>query len=130
MKSATVAQAAKHFGVDPATVRRWASQGCPTVRKGRRGPGHGAQLDLDAVATWRGRAGGSVGLTPHEALQRIAVALQETITKDHVDIRAGISREDAAAVLIVAFERCGKTFGHTYRFDEQPVAIRALMRVL
>lgn len=69
MKSATVAQAAKHFGVDPATVRRWASQGCPTVRKGRRGPGHGAQLDLDAVATWRGRAGGSVGLTPHEALQ-------------------------------------------------------------
>jgi phage terminase Nu1 subunit (DNA packaging protein) len=128
--SASVAEAARFFQVDQATVRRWICQGCPVVRKGRRGPGHGARLNLPVVAAWRGRANGPAGPTPEEILQRIAVALWECLESDRVDIRAGISREDAAAVLIMAFEACCKNFNVMFKFDQQPEPIRALMREL
>jgi len=127
---ATVYEAAKFFQVDPATIRRWLGRGCPAIRNGRRGPGHGAQLDLPAVEAWRGQARGPAGLTPEEILQRIAVALRESLEKDHADIRAGISREDAAAALLVIWERSCKNFGVSFKWDAQPEPIRALMREL
>jgi hypothetical protein len=130
MKSGTVAQAAKAAKVDPSTVRRWIQRECPVLRRGSRGPGRGALLDLAAVAAWRGRASGPTGLTVEDALQQISTALWECLEKDHADIRAGISREDAAAMLIVAFESCCKIFGKTYPFDQQPTGICALMHVL
>lgn len=124
----TVQAVAKHFSVDASTVRRWITVGCPCVRRGRRGPGHGAVLDLAQVDAWRGRANGPAGLTPEEVVQKIAEALLEAVEKDHVDIRAGISRADAAAAILVIFERCCKSFGQSFRFDQLPEPIRALAR--
>jgi len=131
MTAATVKEAAKHFGVDPATVRRWIDKHhCPCVRRGSRGPGHGARLDLAAVAAWRGRANGPAGLSAEDVLQRIAGALWEALEHDHADIRAGVSRDDIAAAFIVVFERCCTTFHVSFRWDQQPEPIRALMREL
>lgn len=122
-------QAARHFKINPATIRRWIAAGCPVIRSGRKGPGQSAILDFQAVEQWRGQ---SVQAEPdvNETLQRIAQALHAALEEDHADIRAGISREDAAAVLIVAWERLCKTFGKNYRFDQQPDPIRALAREL
>lgn len=63
-------------------------------------------------------------------MQRIALALWQSLEKDHADIRVGISREEAAAALIVAWERCCKNFNVSFKFDQQPEPIRALMREL
>lgn len=126
----TVRETAHHFKVDPCTIRRDIQRGCPCIRKGRKGPGNGAILDLDAVATWRGRASGPPGLTAEEVVQRLAAALWESLGTDHADIRAGISREDAAAALLVVWARCCKNFGVSFKWDAQPEPIRALMREL
>jgi hypothetical protein len=126
----SVREAAKRFAVDPATVRRWLASGCPSIRSGRKGPGRGAVLDVAAVAAWRGRASGPAGLAVEEVLERIAAALWETVETDHVDIRAGVDRESAAAACLVVWERCCKNFGLSFKFDEEPESIRALMREL
>lgn len=125
-----VAQAARHFGVDAVTIRRWIQGGCPCLRRGRRGPGLGALLDLQQVEQWRGASNMSAGLTVEDTLQQIASALCEALTVAHAEIRAGIERAPAAAVLLVAFERCCEKFGKTYRFDEHPLPIRTLMHEL
>ncbi|MEO7862067.1 MAG: hypothetical protein ABIU05_16880 [Nitrospirales bacterium] len=126
----TAVEIAKNIGCDASTIRRGQAKGLPVVRKGKRGPGNAAQYDLDEVVKWRGRANGPVGHTPDEVMQRIAVALLDCLQQDRVDIRAGIEKEAAAAVLIVVFENCCKTFDRRFRFDEQPPAICALMHVL
>lgn len=133
-QSASVHDAAKHFEVDQVTIRRYIRRGCPCLRPGRRGPGLGARLDLDAVATWlttwRGVSNAPAGLSVEEYLQRIAIILLETVEIDHADICAEISREATAAVLLVVWRCCCRNFGRTYRLDEQPQAIRTLMSFL
>jgi hypothetical protein len=121
---------AKYFGVDPCTVRRWILKGCPCVRRGSRGPGRGAVLDLIAVIAWRSRAIAPTGFTADEVVQRIAQALWDSLENDHADLRAGISREEMSAALLVAWERLTSTFGQTFKWDAQPEPIRALMREL
>lgn len=125
----TVTETAQHFQVDPATVRRWIEAGCPCVRKGMPGPGRGAQLDLDAVRAWRGM-GEAIEPDPKQTLERIASALRQALIEDRADLRADVSREDAAAVLLVTWDRVCNTFGTRYAFDQQPDGIRALMREL
>ena len=127
--SANAAEIAKHFAVDPATVRRWPNKGCPIIRRGKRGPGRGALFDLNAVAKWRAQRV-NIGLSVDEALQSIAIALRESLEKDALHIRAGSSREDAAAVLLLVWERVRKNFNRTFRFDKHPEPIRALMHEL
>ncbi len=129
---ATVAETADHFSVDPSTVRRWIKQpGCPVVRRGRRGPGGGALLDLAAVAAWRGGpVSGPAGFSVDEVMQEIAAGCLATITEAHVDLRLDISKADAAAVVFLVFERIGLRFGRTYRTDEYPAAICALLPLL
>ncbi|TKB63203.1 MAG: hypothetical protein E8D47_13230 [Nitrospira sp.] len=126
----TVAEAAEHFDVDKSTIRRWMVQGCPCMRRGRRGPGGGAELDLKAVQHWRGRTNAATGMTTDEVLPIVATVLWEVVVREHLDIRVGISKEDAAAACVAIFEACGKRFGKSYRFEEQPEPIRALMRLL
>lgn len=126
----TVTQAARTFQVDVATIRRWIVKGCPCVRRGSRGPGRGAVLDPEAMATWRGRASGPTGLSVDEVLQRIADTLWDTLDREHVDVRAGVDREAAAAVLIVVWEQACKNFAVPFKFDSQPASIRALVREL
>lgn len=130
MTGATVAQVAEQEQVDPATVRRWLEKGCPCIWRGRKGPGNGARLDLEQVARWRGRASGPAGPTPEAILQRVAGALLVSLELDHAGVRAGISRDDAAAVLLVVWERCCETFGVSFKFDAQPAPICALMRII
>lgn len=125
----SVAQVAKHFDVDCVTVRRWLRSGCPCVRRGQRGPGRGSLLDLQHVAQWRGKARQG-GVTVEETMQKIAVALRATLVADHADIRAGIDRASAAAVLIMAFECACQTFGAAFPFDQLPTPIRTLMHEL
>lgn len=127
---ASVAQVAKHFGVDAATVRRWLQRGCPCLQQGRRGPGGGARLDLQQVRAWRGSSPVSPGLTCEEVLQRVASALGHAVFQENAGIRAGIDRAAAAAVCLVAFEQCCSEFQKSYPFDQYPPAIRALLRVL
>lgn len=126
----SVTQTAKYFSVDAATIRRWLRAGCPCVRRGRRGPGHGALLDLQQVAQWRGNPNRPGELTVDPVLSRIAAALCATLMTERADLRAGIDRESAAAVLVAAFERCCREFGKTYRFDQLPQPIRTLMHEL
>lgn len=126
----SVTEAACYFAVDQSTIRRDIQRGCPVLCRGSRGPGRGARLDLREVAAWRGRASGQVGLTPDQVLQRLAAALLSALEENHLDVRADISREAAAAALLVVWQNCCETFGVTFRFDENPAAIRALMREL
>ena len=125
-----LSQAAKYFEVDQVTIRRWLKDNCPCIRRGRRGPGQGALLDLQQVAQWRGKTRTPEMQTPRDAMQTIAKALWQALDEDRADIRAGVSKDDAAAVLIVAWERIGKNMGQTYPFDQQPDAIQTLMSVL
>lgn len=48
-------QATDELQVDPATLRRWLRKGAPQVRRGRRGRGGGALLDVAAIRAWRNR---------------------------------------------------------------------------
>jgi hypothetical protein len=70
------------------------------------------------------------GPTPDEIMQRVAGALWDALETDHADIRAGISREDAAAAFLVVWERCCKNFEVSFKFDARPEPIRALAREL
>jgi len=126
----SVHEAAQHFGVDVVTIRRWLKTGCPCVRRGRRGPGRCALVDLAQVARWRGEATVAIGVTVEDALQRIASALCDALMNGQADIRAGIDRASCAAVLVVGFEACCRAFGKSYRFDQLPGAIRTLMSEL
>lgn len=44
--------AARELGVAPVTLKRWRRLGCPCV-PGRRGRGHAALYDVEAVRAWR-----------------------------------------------------------------------------
>ena len=127
----SVLEAASYFDVDQSTIRRDIQRGCPVLRRGSRGPGRGARLELHAVAQWRGRARGQAGLTPEEALQRIAFVLWASLSQEHVDVRAGIQPDDAAAVLFVVWEQCCQSFASpacVLRLRAAPPApIRALV---
>jgi hypothetical protein len=109
MGGATVAQAAAHFKVDRSTIRKWIAGGdCPVVRRGTRGPGRGAVLDLAAVAAWRGGpVAGPVGFSVDEVMEGVA-----------------------AAVAFMVFGQIAWNFGRAYRTDEYPAAIRALLPLL
>ena len=125
----TVRQVAKALRVDPSTVRTWLRRGdCPSVRKGRRGPGGSAILNLQDVIAWRGKGQG--GLATDEVMRRIAEALLESVERDHVDVRVDITKEAAIAAMLIVWDRCCKTFGESFKWDAQPESIRALARQL
>lgn len=126
----SVHEAALRFGVDVVTVRRWLKAGCPCVRRGHRGPGRCALVDLEQVALWRKRSTVVDGVTVEDALQRIASALCDALMNGQADIRAGIDRASCAAAFVVGFEACCRAFGKSYRFDQLPAAIRTLMSEL
>lgn len=47
-----LADAARELGVAPITLKRWRRLGCPCV-PGRRGRGHAALYDPEAIRAWR-----------------------------------------------------------------------------
>jgi phage terminase Nu1 subunit (DNA packaging protein) len=117
--------AAKVLQVDPSTLQRYLRKGCPSLRKGRRGPGNSALVDLRQVRAWLGPASAP---DPDMILRQIAEALVLALTEDRADMRAETSQAIVAAAFYVAFERCCTVFGHRYRSDENP--IRALLPFL
>ena len=56
-----LAAAARELGVAPVTLKRWRKLGCPCV-PGRRGRGHAALFDVDAIRTWRAAHGREAAL--------------------------------------------------------------------
>lgn len=56
-----LADAARELGVAPVTLKRWRKLGCPCV-PGRRGRGHAALFDVDAIRTWRAAHGREAAL--------------------------------------------------------------------
>lgn len=126
----SVREVANFFHVDEVTIRRAIRAGCPCVRRGSRGPGNGALLDLQQVAQWRGQTGSSAEQTTAAILEKIAVVLLRSLKKNHCDIRAGVQRDDAAVILICAWEDLCQALGGSYAFDRQPAAIRTLMSEL
>lgn len=80
----SVAHVAAEFGVSPRTVHHWIGDGCPVIRRGRRGNGGSHLLDVDQVRAWRQRqhdSGGAVielaSLLPHLLADACAQAAQE-----------------------------------------------------
>jgi hypothetical protein len=121
MRRGTVLEAAAQEGVNPATVRRKIQTDVwPCLRRGKRGPGNGAVLDLDAIRQ------PPRGLTP----EQFAAVLRRALSEDHCDIRAGCPRDDAAAVLLIVWERYCSAVGVMFPFDAEPEPIRALKREL
>jgi hypothetical protein len=102
----SIEQAAQHFGVHAETVRRWIRAGAPCLSPGQPGRGHGARLDLLAVARWRG----ATGDVPDDVLLKVQGALLDVMRRDggkgvpaHVEV--GATREQAAAILTQAYAR-------------------------
>ena len=123
--------AAQELGIDASTLQRDVQNGCPVIRKGRRGPGDPTLVDLEQVRAWRGQ-GQAVAAAPDPdvILQQIATALLACLKEDHCDIRAGCFPDDAKAVLLAVWKRMCRTFGKTYPFDQQPAPISALAHKL
>jgi hypothetical protein len=128
-KIMTAREVARHENVDPSSVRRWPARGCPVVRTGGRGPGRATLFNIDQVRRWRGRATAPSGMTADEAIQLIAAALFDSLESGKCHIGADCLREEAAIVLIKAFESCEQFFQRPFGVYEKPDAIRALMRI-
>ena len=73
LAAVTVAEAAAELGVSERQLRRWLRAGCPVARRGRRGRGGAALLDVDAVQAWRRQA------TAEDALATLAGAVPELV---------------------------------------------------
>lgn len=61
-------QAAHELQVHPATLRRWLREGAPQVRRGRRGKGGAALIDVAAIRAWRGQGAASATTIPARVL--------------------------------------------------------------
>ena len=61
-------QAAQELQVHPATLRRWLREGAPQVRRGRRGKGGAALIDVAAIRAWRGQGAASATTIPARVL--------------------------------------------------------------
>lgn len=46
-------EAARALNTSETTLRRWIAAGAPVARRGRRGRGHAALVDVEAVRAWR-----------------------------------------------------------------------------
>jgi hypothetical protein len=76
MSAVTIRDAARALGVSAPTVRRWLRDGAPVLRRGGRGRGRVALLDVDALAAWRRMRDGG---TAHDALVVLAAEIPELV---------------------------------------------------
>jgi len=68
-------EAAAELGVAPRTLARWLAAGAPAVRRGRRGRGGRALVDVGAVRAWRL----SCEATAHADLEVLAAEVPELV---------------------------------------------------
>ena len=123
----SIDEAAKALNRTPSTVRRWIRNGCPTVRLGETGR-EGSLVMLDDVQRWRA---GLSGVGDDNELQQIADSLLDTIKRDEVYERAGISERQAAIVLLLAFQRYFRNTKHRQieKEDVLPDAIEQICTI-
>ncbi len=96
MNAQRIPAAALELAVSETTLRRWIARGAPVARRGRRGRGGHALVDVGAIAAWRG-SGCST-----DALRVFAAEVPELVA-DAVDasfraIRGPSKRELAGAL--------------------------------
>jgi len=123
---------ARLAGVDVSTVRRDIQRGCAgIVRRGKRGPTNGAVLDLEPYLAWRcGHGHESAMPDVDELIRAIATDLAAVLVNDKADVRVGVSRSSIMKIQLMNFERIARRYGKTYRPNELPDPIRALLPVL
>lgn len=115
MENATVKQAAAHFRVSQETIRRWIREGAPCVSPGEVGRGHGALLDLDAVASWRASRLG-VSQAGGDPMEKVAMALVDVLRRDGgrgipIHRELGVSDDAAIKILTHAQSRIERALG-------------------
>lgn len=69
--------AARELGIAAPTLRRWLRAGAPQERRGRRGRGGAALLDVRAISAWRASREGAV--PPTELLRVLAAEIPELL---------------------------------------------------
>jgi hypothetical protein len=93
-----------------SVVSRWIRErGAPVVRRGGRGPGQATLVDAVALDAWRGLDASSAEIM----LDQVAEGLLDTVLRngprdEPVHYSIGISRRQAAALLVFAFERAAQ----------------------
>ena len=100
----TINKAARALGKTPSTLRRWIQKGAPTVKLGSVGRDNGSLVNIADLQCWRG-GGGAVTANDDELLARLAIALLDTIRRDEVHHRIGITEKQAAALLVLVYQR-------------------------
>lgn len=123
-----VAEAARILKRHPATVRRMIARGAPCIRPGEVGRNKGALIDMAAFQRWRARDLGALALDDKDLLQRVALALWDTLRRDEAHHRVGISERQAAGVLALVYERIHKNLTHR-PLDVLPEEIKRLCAI-
>lgn len=92
--------AAAELKIGEATLRRWIAQGAPVSRRGTRGRGRAALVNVAAIRAWRSptRTGIDACVLAAVLPERIATALHDA--HQHV---AGPGKRQAAGVLALAW---------------------------
>lgn len=109
----SVPRAAAALGISASQLRRDIARGAPVVSRGSVGRSRGSLIDLAAYRRWRNRE-----FDAGRAMEAVEQALIDVLKRDaglgepaHVSI--GIRRQQAAAVLCIAYERIHRAItGH------------------
>jgi len=126
--------AAAELGIGETTLRRWLRAGAPLSRRGARGRGRAALVDVTAIRAWRQPA--SVGIDPQVLAaslpERIATALHDA----HRELD-GPGKRQAAGVLALAWHvACCAVTDELRRYDPElldvgdlPASIERLQKI-
>ena len=111
-RALNLVDAARALGVAERSLRRWITEGAPTVRRGRRGRGGGTLLDVEAVSAWRAASQGAAGRPVDDADQLRAVlaalpqAIAATIDEQFQDASGPHKRALAAEFAALGYRIC------------------------
>jgi|SRR3989304_1052008 len=125
----SITKAARALNRTPSTLRRWVQKGCPCVRPGEVGRGKGSLLNLNDVIAWRG--GGQVQKEGDaERLGFIADVLMDSLRRDKIHERIGITSKQTAGLLALVYERYHKNLiKEPVERDKLPEQITQLLAI-
>ena len=129
-ETVSINQAAKQLGKASSTVRRWVQKGAPTVKLGSVGRDNGSLVNIADLQCWRG-GGGAVTANDDELLARLAIALLDTIRRDEVHHRIGITDKQAASLLVLVYQRYYRNlFNGQVDIDNLPEEMKHICAIL
>jgi len=110
-------QAAHELQVSPAKLRRLLAEGAPQARRGRRGRGGAALLDVPAIQAWRGLAH-DPGALPRILASELLEILAGAIATAFVETE-GSHKQACAGVLAGAWYLCAQAVrDHLAKLDK------------